>query len=52
MELRPKKRPTFNEIVDIIEKDEDFSSDLVNKDEFFNDIKYLNDNKINGSFHN
>lgn len=46
----PDKRPSFEEIVDLLENDSEFITESIDKDEFFNYIDYVKDAQINNSF--
>ena len=45
-----EKRPTFDEIVNILENDEEFIRDEIDANEYFNFINYINNNKNNQRF--
>ena len=46
----PEKRPTFNEIVELLRNDEEFLTDEVDEDEFFKYVKFVDDNILDDSF--
>ncbi|KAK8834976.1 hypothetical protein M9Y10_018679 [Tritrichomonas musculus] len=46
----PDKRPSFEDIVDLLENNSEFITELIDTEEFFNYIDYVKDAQTNNSF--
>lgn len=51
LDTKEEDRPTFDEIVDLLESDDEFITDEIDENEFRKYIDYIKSNKINDSFH-